>query len=294
MTDLVACYWTVAGPVEIHTGREWSLFDWRDRCAQAARVGFTGLGLWRADITHQLEGGRTLSEMAKIFTDAGLKDVEIEFLQDFFMPEGSPEKTRSDEVKALLFDAAAAFDAHHIKVGNIPNEGGGIPTSKTDLDGLAESVAKICAEAAEHTQAKIAYEITPFDPDIESLELGLELIERAGAPSNLGVGLDTWHIAKMGIGLEQLRALDPDRIAWVEISDGHYHNLEDRVYEVTCERALPGEGEFPLRDHIRALQAAGYPGPWGAEVLSAPLRELPIEQAFDRVYETTIAQFEDA
>ena len=55
MTDLVACYWTVAGPVEIHSGREWSLFDWRDRCEQAARVGFTGLGLWHADILHQLE-----------------------------------------------------------------------------------------------------------------------------------------------------------------------------------------------------------------------------------------------
>lgn len=49
--DLVACYRTVAGPVGIHRGREWSLFDWRDRCAQAASVGFSGLGLWSADIT---------------------------------------------------------------------------------------------------------------------------------------------------------------------------------------------------------------------------------------------------
>ncbi len=89
MIDLVACYWTVAGPVEIHQGREWSLFDWQDRCDQAASVGFTGVGLWSADIVHQLEA-RTLPEMAKIFFDAGLKDIEIEFLQDFFMPEGSP------------------------------------------------------------------------------------------------------------------------------------------------------------------------------------------------------------
>jgi hypothetical protein len=38
--DLIAVYWTTSGPVEIHTGREWSLFDLRDRCEQAARVGF--------------------------------------------------------------------------------------------------------------------------------------------------------------------------------------------------------------------------------------------------------------
>ena len=39
--DLLGCYWTVSGPVEVHVGREWSLFDCADRCAQAAKVGFT-------------------------------------------------------------------------------------------------------------------------------------------------------------------------------------------------------------------------------------------------------------
>ena len=29
---LMALYWTVAGPVEIHAGREWSTFSWRERC----------------------------------------------------------------------------------------------------------------------------------------------------------------------------------------------------------------------------------------------------------------------
>jgi hypothetical protein len=54
--ELLALYWTVCGPTEVHVGREWSLFDWRDRCANAARVGFRGLGLWHADIEHQLQG----------------------------------------------------------------------------------------------------------------------------------------------------------------------------------------------------------------------------------------------
>ena len=35
--ELLALYWTVSGPVEVHTGREWSLFDWADRCARRAR-----------------------------------------------------------------------------------------------------------------------------------------------------------------------------------------------------------------------------------------------------------------
>jgi hypothetical protein len=42
---------------------------------------------------------------------------------------------------------------------------------------------------------------------------------------------------------------------------------------------------------VDACREAGYPGPWGVEVLSAELRSLPIEQEFERAYETTAAQF---
>ena len=48
--ELMALYWTVSGPVEVHVGREWSLFRWRDRCAEAAKAGFKGIGLWHADV----------------------------------------------------------------------------------------------------------------------------------------------------------------------------------------------------------------------------------------------------
>ena len=61
--ELVGLYWTVSGPVEVHVGREWSLFDFRDRCAQAQRVGFSGIGIWHADLEHVLET-RTLARDA--------------------------------------------------------------------------------------------------------------------------------------------------------------------------------------------------------------------------------------
>ena len=40
-----------------------------------------------------------------------------------------------------------------------------------------------------------------------------------------------------------------------------------------------------------ACREIGYAGPWGVEVLSEDLRNLPIEEEFERAYETTIAQF---
>jgi sugar phosphate isomerase/epimerase len=280
--ELVDLYWTSAGPVEVHYGREWSLFDWRERCAQAARVGFTGLGLWHADTLHQLES-RTLKEMQAIFADAGLKYLEVEFLADFFAEPGTPERAASDVLRALLFEVAATFGAHHIKVGNIP----GTPC---DLDTLAEAFAALCDDAAQHTDAAIIYEFMPPDVNVHDLPTALGLVRAAGR-ANGTLGIDTWHMSKLGIPTEDVAAIPAEYIGWVELSDGQFEDMADPIDEVTNHRSLPGEGEFDIPGYVRACQQAGYPGPWGVEVLSQDLRALPIDEQFERAYETTVAQF---
>jgi len=282
--ELMACYWTVSGPVEIHAGREWSTFDWRDRCAHAARVGFHGLGLWHADVSHQLESGRTLAEMRQIFDDAGLRHLEVEFLADFFAEPGTPGRTASDALRRQLFDTAAAFDAHHIKVGNIPE-------TPCELARVIEEYAALCDDAAQHTNAKVAYEIIPFDPNVGTLEAGLRLVNEADRP-NGGLAIDTWHMGKLQITPEELRRIPGRHLAWVELCDGPLQYMDDPRDEVINHRRLCGEGEFDIPGYIEAVREAGYDGqPWGVEVLSADLRSLPIEEAFDRAYETTAAQF---
>jgi sugar phosphate isomerase/epimerase len=282
VTELMALYWTVSGPVDVHYGREWSLFDWRDRCEQAAGVGFAGIGLWHADVAHQLET-RTLAEMKQIFDDAGLKHLEVEFLADFFVPSGEPARVESDRLRKQLFETAAAFDAHHIKVGNIP----GTPC---ELGRLTEEFAALCADAAQHTGAKVAYEFMPFDVNVNTLGKALELASGAGA-SNGGLAIDTWHMSKLGIAPDELRGIPPEQLVWVELSDGQYKTMDDPIDETINHRRLPGDGEFPIPAYVEALTAAGYEGPWGVEVLSAELRSLPIEEEFRRAYETTLAQF---
>ena len=107
----------------MHVGREWSLFDWADRCAEARKVGFSGLGIWHADLQHVLET-RSLREMKQVFDDNGLRHLELEFLMDWFLDEDDERRRASDEIRELLFDAAGELDAHHIKVGNIPGIAG--------------------------------------------------------------------------------------------------------------------------------------------------------------------------
>ena len=182
----------------------------------------------------------------------------------------------------MLHEAAAALGAHHIKVGNIP----GTPC---DLDQLTERFGELCAEAAERHDSRIVYEFMPFDANVRDLDSALAVVEGANAP-NGGLALDTWHQAKLGIEPDDLRRIPPQHLGWVELSDGRFENMDDPIDETVNHRRLPGEGEFPIREYVAVCREIGYDGPWGVEVLSDELRNLPIEQIFDRAYETTFAQ----
>jgi sugar phosphate isomerase/epimerase len=281
--ELLGLYWTVSGPVEVHTGREWSLFDWADRCAEARKAGFSGLGIWHADLQHMLET-RSLREMKEIFDDNGLKHLELEFLMDWFLDHDDERRQASDEIRELLFDAAGALDAHHIKVGNIP----GTPA---EMSRLTESFGELCSEAALHTDATIVYEFMPFDTNVRSVDAALAVVEGAGA-ENGGIAIDTWHMSKLDIQPDELRRIPLEYLSWVELSDGMLDDMDDLVDETVNHRALPGEGELDLRSYIEACSEHGYTGPWGVEVLSEELRNNPIDVIFRRAYETTAAQLE--
>jgi sugar phosphate isomerase/epimerase len=279
-TDVLGLYWTVSGPVEVHVGREWSLFDFRERCEQAARVGMKGIGIWHADLEHVLES-RTLPELRAIFDDAGLEYLELEFLMEWFLDPDDERRQASERTRALLWEAAAALPAHHVKVGNIP----GTPC---DIDLLGERYAELCADAAEHHDAKVLYEFMPFDANVHDLDSALALVESADAP-NGGLAIDTWHMSKLRIAPADLHRIPARHLGWVELSDGLNEDMDDLIDETVNHRRLPGEGEFPIRAYVQACRDAGYEGPWGIEVLSEDLRNRPIGEIFDRAYATSRA-----
>ena len=283
--ELLALYWTVSGPVEIHEGREWSLFDLRERCEHAARAGFAGIGIWHADLEHVLET-RTLREVKALLDDHGLRRLELECLLDWMLEPDDERRRTADRTRELLFDAAAALGAHHIKVANIYGR-------PCELPLLTERYAELCAEAAERHGALMVYEFMPPDVNVHDLDTALRVVEAAGTP-NAAVALDTWHLSKLGVEPGDLGRMPPALLGWVELSDGRYENMPDPVDETVNHRELPGEGEFPIAAYVAACRELGYDGPWGVEVLSERLRNLPIGEIFDRAYESSAAQLADA
>jgi sugar phosphate isomerase/epimerase len=282
---VVGLYWTLAGPVEVGTGREWSLFDFRDRCEEAARAGFSGIGIWHADLEHVL-ATRDLSEIKQILDDNGLRYLELEFLTDWFLESGDDRRKAADSRRRLLLEAAGALGAHHVKVGNLF----GTPCA---LARLSEEFAGLCAEAARHTAAKIVYEFMPFDVNVNSVDTALTVVGGAGA-DNGGIAIDTWHMGKLRIPPGDLARIPSRLLSWIELSDGQAANMPDLSDECLNHRMLPGEGEIGVDRYVAAGQACGYAGPWGVEVLSARLRNLPMTEMYRRAYQATAAQFTPA
>jgi sugar phosphate isomerase/epimerase len=280
--DVLGLYWTISGPVEVHVGREWSLFSLRDRCAHARRVGFSGIGIWHADLEHLLEHGTTIADIRSLLDEHGLRHLELEFLGDWFLDPSDERRIAADATRRLLFEAAETLPVHHIKVGNLAG-------TESELPRIVEAFGELCADAATHTDAAIAYEFMPYDAVVNTLDKALAVVEGADAP-NGGLAFDTWHLGKLEIAPEELRRVPPRFVSWVELADGPYGIAEEWLDEVINRRKIPGEGEFPIREYVREFRALGYDGPWGVEILSEELRNLPIEQIFDRAYESTVAQ----
>jgi sugar phosphate isomerase/epimerase len=275
--DLLASYWTLAGPVELHTGREWSLFDVADRVAAAAHAGFRGLGLWHADLLHILEQ-RSLGELRRILDDAGMVHIELEFLSDWFLDPGTDERRRSDQCRRVLLDAAEVLGARHVKVGNFAGR-------RVPIGLLTERFAALCAEAAGHGTC-VAYEFMYRDATADSLEAARSVVQGAGA-ANGGLALDLWHVVDLDVSTAAIRDLPAGTVVAAEVSDGQ-RCPEPGARRTLRDRRLPGDGDFDIAGFVAAVRATGYQGPWGVELLSAAIGDVGPAELAQRAYGSTI------
>jgi sugar phosphate isomerase/epimerase len=277
--DLLASYWMLAGPVELHTGREWSRFDVADRVAAAAEAGFRGFGLWHADLLHILDA-RSLQELRTILDDAGMTHVELELLWDWFLDPGTEERRRSDQLRRTLLEAAEVLEARHVKVGNFAGR-------RVPIELLTERFAELCADAAEHGTS-VAYEFMRRDATATSLEQAVRVVQGSGA-ANGGLGLDLWHVVDLGVSMNAIRELPAGTVVAAEVNDGE-RVLAARARRSIWDRRLPGEGDFDIKGFVATVRATGYDGPWGVELLSQAIGDVGPRELARRVYEATIAQ----
>lgn len=269
----MSLYWTTAGIVPEQG--EISRFDFEDRVQVLARAGFKGLGLWYGDLEHILQQ-RTLKEMKKILDDNGMKYFELEFLTDWFLD--GEKKAKSDVRKKKLFEAAAALQASHVKVGDFDH-------SPYEMPSLVDAFASLCAEAEQYGTA-IGFELMGVSM-IDNLTDAITLVKSAAA-RNGGLILDIYQVANLGMTYEEISRIPLEYLTNVELNDG---TLPGSPHHDPSNRRFCGEGEYNIKGLIRCVKKMGYRGPWAVEVISNKLAPLPLEELARRAYESTMAEF---
>lgn len=281
--DLLASYWTIAGDVNPGTGgREWSLFDLRDRVEAAARAGFKGIGLWHADVEHTLER-YTLGDIKRILDDNGMVHLELEFLQLSGWFTGGDAVAAAEADKARLLHWAEALGARHVKVGDFFN-------TPTTLDQATEVFAAVCAAAA-NAGTDILFEMMPFAM-IDDFDQSIRMCANAGA-TNGGVMVDTWHVSKMGVPMEKIAGMPSEYLRGIELNDGWIQTPQGLTLaeETVLQRQFPGEGEWDMAAFMDACFATGYEGPYGVEVINKENRSRSLEELVAKAYATTASMF---
>lgn len=279
-TELLAAYFTISGDVYPSGPSEVSPFAFKHRVEAAARAGYSGIGLVHADlmaVTDKLG----FTETSRILESNGIKHVEFEFLTGWYS-SGEPRRA-SDKIRHELLVAAQELGARAFKVGP------GIDESTAHIPQMVEEFGKLSEEAERHGTS-IVLEIMPFS-NVKTMDTALEIVRGASHRSGKLL-LDIWHLARGGIDFTDIAKVPVEFIGAVELDDADEYPIEPLWDDTIHRRRVPGEGGLDITAFVRAIQAQGYTGPWGVEILSENFRKQPLNEMAQRSFDASIRYFE--
>jgi sugar phosphate isomerase/epimerase len=281
--EIIGSFWTLAVGAD-PLGDQRCLHDFRTRAEVAAKAGFTGMGLWHADII-EIRKKYSFHEMKHILDANGIVNVEVEWLLDWFCTDA--RRVASDEIRALLLDAAEVLRARHIKIADLGNDCADVPE-------MTEAFGPLCRQAAERG-TNVLFEMLPAQfSRAPSLDHVLAITRGAGA-RNGGTMLDNLHLLRSGVGSDEIaRKLTAGDLIGIEINDGTLAMPLRFQDSVVNKRLLPGDGEFDIAAFLQAVWSVGYDGPIGVEVLNEYIRKWDLKTAATEAFTKTHRVVESA
>lgn len=94
-----------------------------------------------------------------------------------------------------------------------------------------------------------------FPPSqVKTLKQALELVRQVHRPGRVGVNVDLLHLTRSGGSIAELADAPPEFILYGQYCDGNTTCAPDqRDFEASAQRLLPGEGTLDLAGFARAL-----------------------------------------
>ena len=121
---------------------------------------------------------------------------------------------------------------------------------------------------------------------VRDLATGLDVVRRAGRP-NGGLLIDNWHLQRSGGTLAELRAIPPECIFGVQLSDDTLEWTQQDPKTRIPQRLLPGEGELDVAGFVAVLEQIGASAGYEAEPINRRWDEMPASVGLPLVYDAT-------
>ena len=178
-----------------------------------------------------------IKETQAALKDTGVKVADVEIIR--ITPEFEAKKYLQ------FLEVAEQLGAKHILIaGNDPEQAR-----------LTQNFAQFC-ELSQQYGLSCDLEFMPWT-DVKNLTQAQQIVEASGQ-DNAAILIDSLHFDRSDSTLEQVKALDPKRINYVQLCDGlaHYDSSDAGLIKIArSDRLVPGQGEIDLVSLIRALPA---------------------------------------
>jgi sugar phosphate isomerase/epimerase len=255
--DLVLC----SGTLPRHT-------PFRLRLEAAVAGGYAGLSLWGRDYAAARGEGHSDADVAAMIADHGLAVAELD--PAWWWTPGAAGFSIPPELDPVdvfrfgeddLFSMAEVVGARSINAADVLG-------GRWGVEEAAEGFAGLCDRAAEHgLLVHLEWLAWSRIPDLATALSVVTLADRR----NGGLNVDTWHCARAGTTVAEVRALPGHRVLGIQVDDGPAAAEDDLVEATLHARLVPGEGAFDLSGYLGALEATGTDAPVGVEVFSDAL-----------------------
>jgi 2-keto-myo-inositol isomerase len=212
----------------------------------ARRTGWEAVELRQVDFLRAAEAGQSDDEVIALIREAGLPVACVGAAHGWMFAEGG-ERRRLFEVLVAACRQASALACPTVM--SPADMGAG------DLRDAVAGVRQAGDLAAQHG-LRLAIEPPSQSEQFNTLARIRELLAAAAHPS-CGLLLDAYHIQRSGDGLDAVRDVAPDEIAYVQYSDLPAGPLEPGML---LDRLPPGQGLVPFREFFALVQSKGYAG----------------------------------
>jgi 4-hydroxyphenylpyruvate dioxygenase len=246
-----------------------------------ARAGFDGIEIFEQDFIAHDGSPREVGQMVR---DLGLEILLFQPFRDF---EGLPAQLRAkafdraerkfDLMQELGTDLVLVCSTVH------PEALGGIDRAADDFTALGERAAM--------RGLRVGYEALAWGRHVNDHRDAWEIVRRADHP-NIGLIVDSFHTLGRKIDPDSIRRIPGDKIFFVQLADAPQIDM-DLLYWSRHFRNMPGEGDLPVTDFMRAVMATGYAGPVSLEIFNDQFRGGSSRMVATDGYRSLVAMMDD-